>query len=353
MMLVPPAGLTMHACASASGGVICPPPAAHKPVLLNEVVEALAPHDGGVYVDGTFGAGGYSRAILAAADCAVWGIDRDPQAIAAGAAMEDEFSGRLELISGRFGDMDALLAERSVTRVDGVAFDLGLSSMQLDQPERGFSFRYNGPLDMRMEGGDAAGPSAADMVNNMREKELADIIYRFGGERRSRHVARAIVEARRESPIIRTFQLADIVRSVVRKSRDGIDPATRTFQALRIHVNDEIGELGRGLAAAERILSPGGTLALVSFHSLEDRLVKEFLRQRSGAAPRPSRHRPDTAGSGSAPSFTIPSKGAVQPDKAETDANPRARSGRMRAAIRTDEPAWDANPAQKTGGPNP
>ena len=350
MIFAPPAMTTMHACASVSGGAICPPPAIHKPVLLDKVLKAFTPHDGGVYVDGTFGAGGYSAAILEAADCTVWGIDRDPYAITTGTAMKDKFGDRLELITGCFGDMGSLLAKHGVTRVEGVTFDLGVSSMQLDQPERGFSFRFNGPLDMRMEGNDAAGPSAADIVNNMDEKELADIIYHYGSERRSLHVARAIVKARSESPIIHTFQLAGIVRSVVRKSRDGIDPATRTFQALRIHVNNEIGELDRGLAAAERILSPGGTLAVVSFHSLEDRRVKGFLKQRSGATPRPSRHLPDTAVFSPAPSFTNLSKGAVPPDKAETDVNPRARSGRMRTAIRTNEPAWEINPEQRSTG---
>ncbi len=352
MTLTPPARITMHACASASGGVFCPLPTVHKPVLLDEVMEALAPHDGGVYVDGTFGAGGYSHTILEAADCTVWAIDRDPDAIAAGAAMAEEFGDRLEFITGCFGDMDKLLAERGVTRVDGVTFDLGVSSMQLDQPERGFSFRYNGPLDMRMDGEHGDRPSAADVVNAMREKELADIIYQFGGERRSRQVAKAIIEARRDSPITRTFQLAEIIRSVVGRSRDGLDPATRTFQALRIHINDEIGELGRGLAAAEKILAPGGVLAAVSFHSLEDRLVKDFLKQRSGASPRPSRHRPEAVDSGPAPSFTIPSKGVAQPGKEELKANPRARSGRMRTAIRTAEPAWDTDLEPNSGGHN-
>ncbi len=202
MIFAPPAMTTMHACASVSGGAICPPPAIHKPVLLDKVLKAFTPHDGGVYVDGTFGAGGYSAAILEAADCTVWGIDRDPYAITTGTAMKDKFGDRLELITGCFGDMGSLLAKHGVTRVEGVTFDLGVSSMQLDQPERGFSFRFNGPLDMRMEGNDAAGPSAADIVNNMDEKELADIIYHYGSERRSLHVARAIVKARSESPII-------------------------------------------------------------------------------------------------------------------------------------------------------
>jgi 16S rRNA (cytosine1402-N4)-methyltransferase len=343
----------MHACISASSGsVICRLPAAHKPVLLNEIVEALDPHDGGVYVDGTFGAGGYSHAILEAADCTVWAIDRDPSAIAAGAAMAEEFGGRLKLITGCFGQMHSLLGERDVAEVDGITLDLGVSSMQLDQPERGFSFRYNGPLDMRMEGANGDGPSAADVVNTTREKELADIIYQYGDERRSRQVAKAIVEARRESPITLTCQLAAIIRNVVGRSRDGLNPATRTFQALRIHVNDEIGELSRGLLAAETILSLGGVLTIVSFHSLEDRLVKDFLKQRSGSASRPSRHRPDTADSRPAPSFTVPSKGVIQPGKAETKANPRARSGRMRAAIRTAEPAWNTDPGSNSETPN-
>ena len=353
MTFTSPARTATHTCSSASSGsVICRLPAAHKPVLLNEIVEALDPHDGGVYVDGTFGAGGYSLAILEAADCTVWAIDRDPSAIAAGTAMAEEFGGRLKLITGCFSQMNSLLSKRGVAAVDGVTFDLGVSSMQLDQPERGFSFRYNGPLDMRMEGANGDGPSAADVVNTTREKELADIIYQYGDERRSRQVAKAIVEARRESPITLTFQLAAIIRNVVGRSRDGLDPATRTFQALRIHVNDEIGELSRGLPAAETILSLGGVLTIVSFHSLEDHLVKDFLKQRSGGASRPSRHRPDTADSGPASSFTVPSKGVVQPDKAEIKANPRARSGRMRAAIRTAEPAWDTDPAPNSGTPN-
>ncbi|WP_431855474.1 16S rRNA (cytosine(1402)-N(4))-methyltransferase RsmH [Azospirillum sp.] len=312
----------------------------HTPVLLAEVVEALMPVDGGVYVDGTFGAGGYSRAILAAADCRVWGIDRDPDAVERGRALALAHPGRIEVVEGRFGAMDSLLGERGVESVDGVALDLGVSSPQLDQAERGFSFRFDGPLDMRM-GRD--GPSAADVVNAASEEELADIVFHYGEERMARRVARAIVAARKEAPITRTAQLADIVRRVVPKSgRDGIDPATRTFQGLRIHVNDELGEIRRGLAAAERILKPGGRLAVVSFHSLEDREVKAFLKERSSPPPAPSRHAPAVAGDQRQPSFRLIHRKPVAPGEAELKNNPRARSSRLRAAERTAAPAFPA-----------
>ena len=316
----------------------------HTPVLLREVIDALAPRDGAIYVDGTFGAGGYSTAILNAAKCTVWGIDRDSDAITAGAALVAAFGGRLSLIEGRFGVMDELLGARGVTAVDGIALDLGVSSMQLDQGERGFSFSADGPLDMRMEP-NGTGPSAADVVNTMPEAELADIIFRYGDERRSRHVARAIVRTRGERPIARTGELATIVRKAVKpggnKGPSRIDAATRTFQALRIYVNDEIGEIGRGLDAAERLLAPGGRLAVVSFHSLEDRVVKEFLRVRSGDVPRRSRHvpeAPDTAPRAS--TFQPLFRGTCRPSRAECAANARARSARMRAAMRSDAPAW-------------
>lgn len=310
---------------------------AHRPVMLTEVLAVLSPRDGRVYVDGTFGAGGYSRAILDAADCAVWAIDRDPDAIRRGEAMAAEYPSRLHLVHGKFGDMDRLLAERNVTLVDGIALDVGVSSPQLDEAERGFSFRADGPLDMRMG---QEGPTAADAVNELDEKSLADIIYQLGEERHSRRVARAIVEARKASPITRTLELAEIVRRAVPKSRDGIDPATRTFQALRIHVNDELGELDRALAAAERLLAPGGRLAVVAFHSLEDRRVKAFLRSRAGSSPRVSRHLPTAREEGRAPTFRLLKTGAIKPSEEETAANPRARSARLRGAERTDAPAW-------------
>jgi 16S rRNA (cytosine1402-N4)-methyltransferase len=319
--------------------MIAPSPR-HVPVLLREVVAALAPQDGAIFIDGTFGAGGYSAALLEAADCTVWGIDRDPDALADAAGLVRRFAGRLRLLAGRFGDMVALLRGAGLTRADGVALDLGLSSMQVDQPGRGFSFRHDGPLDMRME---RQGPSAADLVNNLDEAALADLLHDYGEERRARGVARAIVAARRLAPITRTAQLADIVRRALRpgpRRSDEIDPATRTFQALRIAVNDELGELDRGLVAAETLLQPGGRLAVVSFHSLEDRRVKQFLRRRAGEAPRPSRHLPVAAGGERRPSFRLPSRDPVAPRDDEIAANPRARSARLRVALRTSDAAW-------------
>jgi 16S rRNA (cytosine1402-N4)-methyltransferase len=313
----------------------------HTPVLLNEVIEVLRPRDGGIYVDGTFGAGGYAMAILESAQCRVWGIDRDPAAVARGAALAERFSGRLVVIEGCFGQMDRLLGDEGLSLVNGIALDLGVSSPQIDAPERGFSFRFDGPLDMRMAGtGSDSGPSAAEVVNDLTEAELAELIYRYGEERRSRQVARAIVAARREKPIERTLELAEIVRRVVRRAADGRDPATRTFQALRIYVNDELGELERGLAAAERLLSPDGRLAVVAFHSLEDRIAKDFLATRSGQGAGVSRHLP--AVERPAPSFEHLFKRAKRPDAVECAANPRARSARLRAARRTAAPAWDS-----------
>jgi 16S rRNA (cytosine1402-N4)-methyltransferase len=308
----------------------------HLPVLLDEMLAALAPKPGCAYVDGTFGAGGYSRKILESADCIVWAIDRDPSARVLADLMAERFRGRLFFIEGRFGEMDRLLADRSVTQVQGIVLDLGVSSMQIDNAERGFSFRFDGPLDMRMGQTDR---SAADLVNGLDEGEIADIVFQYGEERMSRRVARAIVERRASAPITRTAELADIVRRVVRPSRDGIDPATRTFQALRMAVNDELGEIDRGLSAAERLLSPGGRLVVVTFHSLEDRRVKLFLRQRSGVAPAGSRHRP-VPDRIKAPSFRLIASKPVSPAHEEIARNPRARSARLRAAERTSAPAW-------------
>lgn len=310
----------------------------HIPVLLDDVVDVLAPRDGAVYVDATFGAGGYSRALLEAADCTVWGIDRDPDAADAGNEMAAGYGNRLTVLNGRFGDMRELLSGVGVTQVDGIALDLGVSSMQIDDPARGFSFRFDGPLDMRME---KDGMSAADAVNKLAEKELADIIYRYGEERASRKIARAIVELREQSPITRTGQLAELVRRVVRRSKDGIDPATRTFQALRIYVNEELAELDRGLAAAAALLREGGRLAAVSFHSLEDRRLKTFFQERSGAGPQPSRHMP-VKGDDAANIFEVPERRGRTPSDAEIDRNPRARSARLRWGIRTAAPLPEA-----------
>ena len=315
--------------------------AAHKPVMLNEVLAAIAPRDGAIYVDGTFGGGGYSRAILDSARCRVCGIDRDPAVEPAAAALGRRYADRFLFVAGRFGDMAALLAERGIGEVDGVALDVGVSSMQLDTAERGFSFRADGPLDMRMS---SAGRTAADVVNEEPEGGLARIIRDYGEERRARRVARAIVEARREARIDRTAALAGIVRRAVGRTggHDFIDPATRTFQALRLYVNDELGELARGLSAAETLLRPGGRLAVVTFHSLEDRTVKRFLVERSAARPRPSRHAPDVEAVGRPPEFRLPRRRVVRPSAAEIAANPRARSARLRAAVRSETPASEA-----------
>ena len=312
----------------------------HIPVLLREVIDALAPKAEHAYLDGTFGAGGYSSAMLEAAPCIVWAIDRDPEALQRGAILAERFSGRLNFVQGRFGDMAELLAPRGITGVDGVALDLGVSLMQIEDRARGFSFLRDGPLDMRME---KSGRSAADVVNTLSEKELADIIFIYGEERHARRVARAIVAARRERPFSRTLHLADVIRAEVRRAQDGIDPATRTFQALRIYVNDELGELERGLLGAEKLLRPGGILAVVSFHSLEDRIVKTFLKARSGSAIRPSRHTPASISAAPATAtFTPISRRPIGPSEEEINTNPRARSARLRVAARTSAPLLTA-----------
>ncbi|MCA6122249.1 16S rRNA (cytosine(1402)-N(4))-methyltransferase RsmH [Bradyrhizobium sp. WSM 1704] len=313
----------------------------HISVLGREAVDYLAPRAGGIYVDATFGAGGYSRAILDVAGTRVIGIDRDRTAIAGGFDLVDGAGGRLTLVEDRFSELAEVCAAQGVDAVDGVVMDVGVSSMQLDQAERGFSFRLDGPLDMRMG---QSGPTAADVVARASDKQLADIIYIFGEERHSRAVARAIVAARKEAPIATTQALADIVAKVVRAKPNEIHPATRTFQALRIFVNEELDELHQALAAAERVLKPGGRLVVVSFHSLEDRIVKNFLAER-GKVSGGSRHLPEVAQS--APSFKILTKRPVTPDDAETSANPRARSAKLRAAERTAAPvhAADALPS--------
>ena len=312
--------------------------AAHIAVLRDEVVAALAPQPGETHIDGTFGAGGYTRAILATgAD--VIAIDRDPAAIAGGAALVDQAGGHLRLVSGRFSALDSIAAEAGHSRVDGVTLDIGVSSMQLDQAERGFAFSQDGPLDMRMA---QDGETAAEWIDRASEAEIADTLYLYGEERQSRRVARAIVAAR---PIERTGDLAAVVRRAL-GHHPGMpkDPATRSFQAIRIVVNDELGELERGLAAAERVLAPGARIAIVAFHSLEDRIVKQFFRQRSGAQGAGSRHLPEAAATGPAPTFTSVGK-PQRASEAEMAANPRARSATLRTAIRTTAPAWEPDKA--------
>jgi 16S rRNA (cytosine1402-N4)-methyltransferase len=303
----------------------------HVPVMLPDVVRLMAPHAGGVYLDGTFGGGGYAAALLEAAPCTVWAIDRDPDAIARGATLAARYPGRLHLIQGQFGDMLALLAENGVAALDGVMLDLGVSSFQLDDPARGFSFRADGPLDMRMS---RSGRTAADLVNALPERELADLLFELGEERASRRIARAIVTARTEAPIATTGRLAGIIRGVLPPDRAGIDPATRSFQALRISVNDELGEVARALAQASELLAPGGRLVVVSFHSLEDRIVKRFMTEAAGRAPAPSRHDLRGLAARPAPRFRLLTNRPLRPAVAETMANPRARSARLRAMER-------------------
>jgi 16S rRNA (cytosine1402-N4)-methyltransferase len=308
----------------------------HVPVLGREAVEMLAPHDGGIYLDATFGAGGYSQALLEAADTRVVGIDRDRTAIAGGFDLVDRSSGRLVLVEDQFSNLADICAAQGIDRVDGVVMDVGVSSMQIDDAGRGFSFRLDGPLDMRMGHG---GATAADVVARASEADLARIIYIFGEERHSRSVARAIVAARKQAPIATTRQLADIVSKVVWAKPGEIHPATRTFQALRIFVNAELDELHLALCAAERVLKPGGRLVVVSFHSLEDRIVKNFLVER-GKSGGGSRHLPELAQA--QPSFSILTKRPLAPGDDELRDNPRSRSAKLRAAQRTEAPAHGA-----------
>lgn len=308
----------------------------HIPVLGREAVEMLSPREGGIYMDATFGAGGYTRAILDVPGTRVIGIDRDRAAIAGGFDLVDSSGGRLTLVEDRFSNLAGICSAQGVKGVDGIVMDIGVSSMQLDQAERGFSFRLEGPLDMRMS---PVGPTAADVIAKASEADLANIIYIFGEERHSRAVARAIVAARKQAPILTTRALADIVTKVVRSRPGEIHPATRTFQALRIFVNQELDELHLALSAAEQVLKPGGRLAVVSFHSLEDRIVKNFLveRARTGGG---SRHLPELAHE--PPSFRILTSRPLTPGASEISANPRARSAKLRGAERTEAPAHPA-----------
>ncbi|MEM7523292.1 MAG: 16S rRNA (cytosine(1402)-N(4))-methyltransferase RsmH [Pseudomonadota bacterium] len=305
--------------------------ALHEPVLLNEVLTALDPSRGGTFLDGTFGAGGYTVGLLDGGADRVIAVDRDPEAVTRGGEWAPAFGARLDIVEGRFGDIEDLV-EGPLT---GVVFDIGVSSMQIDEARRGFSFQKDGPLDMRM--GDD-GPSAADIVNGADEARLADIFFVYGEERAARRLARAVVKARADAPIDTTLALAGLIERFSPRQKPGqIHPATRVFQALRIAVNDELGELARGLAAAEALLAEGGVLSVVTFHSLEDRIVKRFFRARGGAAPQGSRHSP--AISGPAPGFELLSRKAVEAGQEEIARNPRARSARLRSGRRTSAPA--------------
>ena len=309
----------------------------HNPVLVVEVVEALSPKADAVYLDATFGRGGYSRAILDAAPCEVIAIDRDPDAIAAGQSLCREYDDRLTLLEGRFSQIRSLLASIHVPYVDGIVFDFGVSSPQLDDADRGFSFRFDGPLDMRME---KSGTDASDFINAASEKDIADILWQFGEERASRRIARAIIEARKETEITTTFQLAKIIRAVMPRPKPGqIDPATRSFQAIRIYINNELEEICAALPAAMACLKPGGKLAVVAFHSLEDRLVKTFIMNEAGKAPRPSRHLPDLEEH--PPRLKMITRKPIIPTDDEMHRNPRSRSARLRIAERTDAPLLD------------
>jgi 16S rRNA (cytosine1402-N4)-methyltransferase len=309
--------------------------ALHIPVLGREAVDHLAPREGGIYVDATFGAGGYSRAILDMPGTRLIAIDRDHTAIAAGAELVERSAGRLTLVEDRFSNLAAVCAAQGVDAVDGVVMDVGVSSMQLDQAGRGFSFRLDGPLDMRMG---QTGPTAADVIARASEGDLADVIYQLGEERQSRRIARAVVADRQETPFTTTRALADLIGRIVRSKPGDIHPATRTFQALRILVNEELDELQTALAAAERVLKPGGRLVVVSFHSLEDRIVKNFLSERSKTGGG-SRHLPEVAQI--PPSFQLLTRRPVVAGDDEVAHNPRARSAKLRAAERTSAPAHD------------
>ena len=306
----------------------------HTPVLLRAMLAAVSPVSG-TWIDGTFGAGGYARALLDAGAEQVIAVDRDPLAFEMARDWADEYGDRLVMRPGVFSEMDQV-----ASHVDGVVLDLGVSSMQLDRADRGFSFLRDGPLDMRMS---QNGPTAADLIATASEAELADILFQFGEERASRRIARAIARARAEAPITTTLQQADIVESCLPRAKPGQShPATRSFQAIRIAVNAEYEELFQGLMAAERGLAPGGQLAVVTFHSIEDRMVKRFLQDRSGRAGRPSRHAPEAEQA--APQFVLKTRKAIAPDADELAANPRARSAKLRVAVRTDAPAGPVDP---------
>lgn len=309
----------------------------HLPVMLKEVLHALGPVEGQVFVDGTFGAGGYTSALLEAGASHVYAFDRDPTAIAAGAKLIEKFQGRLSLVEGRFSDMAEHLEARSVASVDGVVLDIGVSSMQIDQAERGFSFQQDGPLDMRMS---RSGPSAADIVNELPHGELAHVLKFLGEERQAGRIASAILKRRESQPFETTKDLVNTITTVIpRKAKDRIHPATRTFQALRVFVNRELEELAMGLSSAESLLKTDGRLVVVTFHSLEDRIAKNFFKTRSETRIGGSRHAPQAAPL-APPAFHLPARKALAASDAECAENPRARSAKLRVGLRTAEPAF-------------
>jgi 16S rRNA (cytosine1402-N4)-methyltransferase len=301
----------------------------HIPVLLNEVIQYIEPKDGELYLDGTFGAGGYTRAILEKAACNVCAIDCDPNVKKTADVFAQKYKNRFKFLQGKFSQMAELLESEGVAGVNGVVLDVGVSSMQVDEAERGFSFMREGPLDMRMS---ARGVSAADFINSAEEKELADTIYRYGGEKKSRYIAKAILQAREKEPITTTLEFAQIVRAAIHGKKEKIDPATRTFQAIRIWVNDELSELERALAAATKILLPGGRLVIVTFHSLEDSIVKEFLNEKAGKNSGVSRHILVLESEKIKPTYELLTRKVVIPSNLEIDDNFRARSAKLRAA---------------------
>ncbi len=305
--------------------------APHVSVLLEESIAALQPKDGGMYVDGTFGAGGHTEAILKAAKCTVIAIDRDPNVQAHVARLKEVYGDRLVFLEGKFGDMQHLLAQAGIEGVDGILLDIGVSSMQLDEGDRGFSFSHDGPLDMRMS---AQGETAADVVNSMPEAALADLIYTLGDERKSRRIARAIAQARQEAPIETTAQLAAIIKQAAGKYNDNIHPATRSFQAIRMYVNDELGELSRALEAAEHVLHEGGRLAVITFHSGEDGLVKRVFNIKAGRVSNVSRHVIAMPERLEAAAFVLTPRKAIEPSAEEVRTNPRSRSARLRVIER-------------------
>jgi 16S rRNA (cytosine1402-N4)-methyltransferase len=316
----------------------------HEPVMLAEVLAHLKPSANELHIDGTFGGGGYTRAILEAAACSVLAIDRDPNALELANDFKSRYGAKFNFFHGNFADAESALQSFDLESCDGFVLDIGVSSMQINKPERGFSFMQDGPLDMRMS---QQGESAADVVNTYEQSRMANIIFAYGEERQSRRLARAIVEARKSAPIMTTRDLVTIIESAIGKqhAKDKIHPATRTFQALRIHVNKELDALVSALVAAERVLRNGGRLAVVTFHSLEDRIVKQFLRLRTGKAPAASRHLPSVELQPSA-TFRLPFSGHMSATTAECERNPRARSAKLRVAIRTEHPAW---PPAKSG----